>query len=134
MKLKGLTVDVSLEDGGDWLEVPRKPGIWIKSRSINNVDYRNAKEQGDRRLRREYGEDVPVEAREKLVGECLAKHCILDWSGVYHEDGAECEFTPEVAKEALTDPENAPLRDACGWAAMEIARRAREELEDDAGN
>jgi len=134
MKLRGLTVNTELENAGDWIEIPGKPGIIIKSRSISNPDYRNAKEQADRKLRREHGDDVPVEEREQVVGRCLARHCILDWEGVYYEDGTECECKPDVVEEALTDPENAPLRDACGYAAMEVARRAREQIEEDAGN
>lgn len=134
MKLKGLTVDTQLENDGDWIEIPGKPGIQIKSRSINNPEYRNAKDQGERKLRRKYGDDVPVQEREKLTGECLAKHCILDWNGVYHEDGTECECNKSNLVDGLTDPENVPLRDACAYAAMEVARRAREELEEDAGN
>jgi len=55
------------------------------------------------------------------------------WEGVTTEDGEELEYTPEVAKAVVTDPDNLALVEWLIAEATRITREAHERLEQRVG-
>lgn len=131
MDLNDLSVNVTAIEQGDWVDnIPDMGKLRLKVRGIGNSDYKRlqtrliaAIPQADKMR----GQVDPV-VSEGIQTECLIETVLLDWNGLT-AGGQPVPYSKEKAKELLTNPSYAPLRNAVAWAASIIAvdRAARTE-------
>jgi hypothetical protein len=125
MKLKALKSDLAAEADGKWFEY--EGGIRLKVARLGNP-----KHAAFLRKRRK---DAKTDADfETLSAEAIARHVLLDWTGVDGEDGKPLAYSAEVGVQTLTDP---TMKDFMA-DVVTLATRARnfrlESIEDAAGN
>jgi len=135
MKLKGITQDPEVAENGDWVDIPGYHPLRLKTLSIERPEYRNAKQQKERKLRQTHGGDIPVQVWDRMRGGLAAKFLLVDWQNVPDANGKTLEFDADTAHDALTTiPGNESFVDMVEYAARVVAERARGEWEDDLGN
>lgn len=136
MKLSEIAVDLDKEREGEWVPIPSLRGVELKVRGIRNNDYRQALQQSLRKLQRKYGDQpIPVQVQDKMQARLLARHVLVDWSGITDDDtGKVVKYTPDLGEEVLADPQYRKLADAVSWAASTVGDQDEEDLEEDSGN
>jgi hypothetical protein len=90
----------------------------------------------ERKIRASTGllEISPAE-NDRIILECLLKTVLLGWEGLRETDDSEpIPYTPEKARELLSDPLLAPLRDAVLICSIQVAQEGKEATETDAKN
>ena len=128
VKFSSLAADTVKESEGDWQEIPDLPGVSLKVRSFNFPAYRVARDMLLQRMARKHGrKPAPADESEVEFGKLYAQHILLGWSGF------DVEYTPDVAREALTNPAFRDLRRHVEYAASQIGASEVEFLEDALG-
>jgi hypothetical protein len=137
MKLKDVVVDTARAEEGAWVNIiPEMEGLRIKTRGVNNKDWRKLQQrliQSTPRKRRAQG-NLDPEDFDRIMSECLLNHGLLDWDGLEDDDGNPLPYSREKAKLFLTDPDYRRFREAAAFAANQVADHSKEDLEEDAGN
>ena len=128
VKLSSLASDTDKEQGGDWVEIPELPGVSFKVRSFNFPAYRVARDLLLQRMARKNGRK-PANQDESEVefGKLYSAHILLDWQGF---DEA---YSPEKAREYLTDPAFRDLRRHLEYAASQVGASEVEFIEEGLG-
>lgn len=138
MKMSQIAVDVEKEEQGDWVALPDLPGVSVKVRSINTLDYRQRmSDLNAQTLRRKAGrargaDGLSIEEFERNVSQCTLEKLLLDWKGLEDESGEPVAYVPETARELLFEPKYRVFRNAVVLAAGivgEAVAEAEEELE-----
>lgn len=128
VKFSSLAADTAKESEGDWQEIPDLPGVSLKVRSFNFPAYRVARDLLLQRMARKFGrKPAPADESEAEFGRLYAQHILLGWSGF------DVEYTPEVARDALTNPAFRDLRRHVEYAASQVGASEVEFLEDAVG-
>ncbi|CAB4142705.1 hypothetical protein UFOVP452_32 [uncultured Caudovirales phage] len=125
IKLNSLKADTKAQEEGEWQPVPALPGVELKVRSFKAPAVASKFGFLVQRMDRQKLKGVD---REIETGRFLAEHVLLGWKGF------DVPFSPEVAREALADPEHQDLRDYVFDAARAVGVARIEQVEDIAGN
>jgi hypothetical protein len=115
--------------------------VRVKVRGRWNPEFRAmhakllAQVPAEKKNRTEFGLEVSPTEADRIVTECLLKHGLVDWQGLREtDDGPEIPYSEAKARELLTDPELAPLRDAVLVASIQVAKEGKEQFEADVKN
>jgi len=135
MKLTDIAVDLEREEQGDWVEIPDLPGVSLKVRSLYNKDFQQAHQLMARKLNRRYGNrPVPLDVQTQSYARILAENVLIDWSGISDENEQAVEYSAELGREVLAEPQYRKLADAVTWAAGFVGDQEIEELEESGKN
>lgn len=125
VKFGSLKADTEKEKAGDWIEIVDLPGVFFKVKSFNDPAYRIARDQLVQRMARRHGKKAaPPEEMESHFGKLYADFILMGWKGF------DIEYTPEVAREALTDPAYRDLRRYVETAASQVGQNEIEFTEE----
>jgi hypothetical protein len=128
VKFNSLKSDIAKEQTGDWVECPDLPGVSFKVRSFNHPPYRVARDLLVQRMARRNGKKAaPPEEMESAFGKLYAEHILLDWAGF------DTPYSPEAAREALSDPAYRDLRRYVESAAAQVGQSEVEFTEEAVG-
>jgi hypothetical protein len=128
MKLSAIKVDVALTEQGDWVEnIPDLPGIRIKARGTNNVDYRILEGKLVREIpRAERIEGVSPSDQDRIAGMLLLETVVLDVEGLTEDDETTpITYTKELGKKLLLDPEMKVFQAGAAYAGSVVAQRRK---------
>src|SRR5436853_7925629 len=113
MKLSSIQVDSARAEQGDWVEnIPDLPGIRIKARGTNNMDYRILEGRLVREIpKTERVEGVASVGQDRIAGTLLLETVLLDVEGLTEEDGMTPQkYTTELGRQLLFDPDTQVLK------------------------
>jgi hypothetical protein len=128
MKLSAMKVDSALIEQGDWVDgIPDLPGIRIKARGTNNVDYRILEGKMVREIpRTQRAEGVSPEDQDRIAGKLLLETVVLDVEGLTEDDGVTpIQYTKEIGKKLLLDPDFRVFQAGAAYAASIVAQRRK---------
>jgi hypothetical protein len=131
MELSSLEVDPAAIEQGDWVDdIPDCGDLRIRTRGINNAEYRRRYQQKLLAVpSRERRSGLPPETAQRIVTECLIETCVLGWENLLDAQGQPIPCDRATVQRLLLDPRYGPLRDACLYAAGVIADRRAEDRE-----
>ena len=104
MRIEDIAIDYEGIEAGVWRAADGIPGVSFKLKGVPNAAW-SALETG---LRRRSQPPTP----EAIQAECLLGACLLDWRGFTTEDGAPEPFSPERAREVITQPQYRRIRNS----------------------
>lgn len=138
MKLSDAAIDVDKVENGAWVEnLPEMDGLRIKVRGLWNSQWRKMSDklmQAVPRNRRLNG-NLDVEDRERIYNACLRETCLIDWDGLFEDDGVTpIPYSKQMAATLMNDPQYRKFREAVSTAAQNVGEKQAHELEEDAGN
>lgn len=115
-KLSAFRSDLKTQADGAWVDIPEVPGFRLRVRGSAYSPFQTELRIVRARLFRKYPGKTPVPPELEAVenGRLYAKHLLLEW------DGLEEAYAPELAMQALTDPEMIILRGQVAWAADQV--------------
>jgi hypothetical protein len=99
--------DEHLEEGGAWVDVNELYGLKIKVRRLRSEASIKAYEDivresfGEAKIRRP--EDLNAKQSGDILTRQLARAVLIDWKGVYDENGDEIPYSEEAALAALNE-------------------------------
>jgi hypothetical protein len=124
--------NVSIEQGA-WVDnIPEAGDLRLKVRGINNSDWARLNSSLAAAVPRakKPGGIIDAAERERIFDQCLLETCLLDWDNL-HKGGQKLSYTPERARELLSNPR---LRDwfrgALAHAATWVGKQAEEQAAD----
>ena len=134
MRMDELTVDVEKIEEGGWVDnIPEMGSLRIKTRGIDNKQWRKQQARLTAALPRNKKDDP--DERERIFAILLRDTALIDWDGIEDSTGKAVPFSKEQANEYLTDPKyNRRFLYAALYAATTVAEQNRAEIEDDAKN
>ncbi len=125
VKLSSLKADLKREEEGDWIDYPDWPGVRFKVSSINKPAYTIARDLLLQKMaRKSKGKPQDRNKTTPEFGRLYAEHILHDW------EGFDEPYTPELARQHLTDPAYRDLVFAVEWCAAKIGEVDAEFLED----
>jgi hypothetical protein len=137
VKISDIRVDAAKIEAGDWVGdlaelFPGLEGVRLKVRGTGNADYRRLQGKKLRKVASlRLGADKEQEAALAVTNELLAETILLDWDGIFQEDGkTPLAYAPELAAQLLTDPEMRIFRDAVVYAGNLVASRKKDPGDD----
>lgn len=128
MKLSSIKVDSALIEQGDWVDgIPDLPGIRIKARGTNNVDYRILEGKLVREIpRTQRAEGVSPEDQDRIAGRLLLETVVLDVEGLTEDDGVTpIAYTKDLGKKLLLDPDFRVFQAGAAYAGSIVAQRRK---------
>ena len=128
MKLSAMKIDPALSEQGDWVEnIPDLPGIRIKARGTNNIDYRALEAKLVREIpRAERIEGVSPKEQDRIAGQLLLQTVVLDVEGLEDDDDNKpLAYTRELGARLLLDPEFRVFRAGAAYAGSIVAERRK---------
>lgn len=136
VSLKQIKSDRKAEIEGEWIEAPevgfKDDGspVRLLVRSLHYPPYKLDLMQTRLRLQRKYPGDkmVPPDEEDRENGRIYSQHLLLGWDGIAEQ------YTPELARETLMDPQQRILRDAVPACARLVGQRRSEQTETLVGN
>ncbi|ACL59903.1 hypothetical protein [Methylobacterium nodulans] len=137
MKLKAFKTNSALLEQGRWVDdIPESGNLRLRVRGLGNVDYRTLLDRlvdaipREKRLR-----GIDPRERDRVTGEAMAQTILLDWDNLYEDDAEQVKipYSPELAKELLTNPDYARFYRAVLWAANLVADESEADLKDAEG-
>ncbi|MGB3898353.1 MAG: hypothetical protein WA973_07335 [Mesorhizobium sp.] len=116
VKLSSLKADLAREEKGDWIEYPDWPGVEFNVSSLHLPAYVAARDLLVQKMAKKHG-GKPVPRDEMTVehGALYAEHILHDWRGL------DVEYSPEVARETLTNIEFRNVIAAVEWCAAKMS-------------
>ena len=126
IKLSSLKADLARESAGDWIEYPLWAGAAFNVSSFHKPEYQTARDLLVARMSRESrGKKQPTGAETRAAyGELFCEHILHGWRGF------DIVYTPDTAREILTDPAYRVIYDAVEWCAGQLALVEAEFVED----
>lgn len=137
LKLSSMKVDSQKEREGDWVpafDIDDSGSIKWFVRSTNYAPFKTARDAVQIRLAKKYGRNVPDEVLAEEYGKLAVVHLLLGWEGLVDDDDVDLPFTPEKARDVLTDPEYRNVRGSIYVAAMGVGVSEAEFIEAGAKN
>lgn len=128
MKLSSIKVDSALIEQGDWVDgIPDLPGIRIKARGTNNVDYRILEGKMVREIpRTQRAEGVTPDHQDRIAGRLLLDTVVLDVEGLTEDDGVTpIKYTKELGAKLLLDPDFRVFQAGAAYAGSVVAQRRK---------
>jgi len=129
LKLASVKIDPVKEKDGVWEDSVDIPGVKLRVRPFDNSDYQKARmTEGQKLIASGASDDLSDEELARLRGKLIAEHILLDWKGF------DREYTKELAREVLCDPDFRKLCDAIESASLKASELAFEQVEEVAKN
>ncbi|MDB5618468.1 hypothetical protein [Tardiphaga sp.] len=127
MKLSAMMVDSALIEQGDWVDgIPDLPGIRIKARGTNNVDYRILEGKLVREIpRAQRAEGVSPEDQDRIAGKLLLETVVLDVDGLTDDGDQPIPYTKDLGKKLLLDPDFRVFQAGAAYAGSVVAQRRK---------
>jgi hypothetical protein len=124
-------IDVEVQENGDWIgDIPEMGAVRLKIRGANNKDWRRMQGRLLQAVpRAKKTPHLDPDESDRIVAILLRETALLDWEGITTPDGQPLPFSKEQANEYLTNPEFRDFFDGALWAANNVARQRREEVE-----
>lgn len=125
VKLTSLAADLKKEAEGDFIDIPELPGVALKVRSLQTSAYAVARDVMTQKHRRKHqGKPVPPAEFSRDFGKLAADHLLVDWKGF------DQPYSPELARELLTDESFRQLLNYTVWAAAKVGEAEIEFIEE----
>lgn len=128
MDIKTLSTNIAAVEGGQWVDgLPEMGDLRLKVRGMDSVAYREAVAMALRRApQKDRGKDgiVKMEMSERIAGEMLAEHILLDWQNMT-VGGTPQPYDKSLAVKFLTDNAYAAFRYMVAGCASVVDREAR---------
>lgn len=137
MKLSAMKSDSVLAEAGDWVEnIPDLPGIRIKARGTNNVDYRVLEGRLVREIpRAERIEGISPADQDRIAGTLLLETIVLDVDGLTEDDDeTPIKYTKQLGGQLLLDPDFKVFQAGCAYAGSVVAQRRKAAADTDVKN
>lgn len=129
VKLGSIKADLKRETEGEWVDIPDLPGVRLRVRSFNYGPFRAARNAVLQRLAKRYAKSpVPDDVMARELGALYADQLLLGW------DGFDVPYTPEAARETLTDPAFRSLLNHIDYASERVGQTEIEFVEQATGN
>jgi hypothetical protein len=128
MKLSAIKVDSALIEQGDWVDgIPDLPGIRIKARGTNNVDYRILEGKMVREIpRTQRAEGVSPADQDRIAGKLLLETVVLDVEGLTEDDEVTpIKYTKELGTKLFLDPDFRVFQAGAAYAGSVVAQRRK---------
>lgn len=128
MKLSAIKVNSALIEQGDWVDgIPDLPGIRIKARGTNNVDYRILEGKLVREIpRSDRVEGVAPAEQDRIAGRLLLETVVIDVEGLTEDDGTTpIKYSREVGEQLLLDPDFRVFQAGAAYAGSVVAARRK---------
>jgi hypothetical protein len=127
MKLSAIKIDSALAEQGDWVDgIPDLPGIRIKARGTNNVDYRILEGKMVREIpRTQRVEGVSPEDQDRIAGKLLLETVVLDVEGLTDDNDQPIKYTKELGATLLLDPDFKVFQAGAAYAGSVVAQRRK---------
>lgn len=124
LKLSSIKANLKRQHEGDWIAYDPWPGVRFKVSSFTSPAYRHAAQIMAEKIAKDHKptseltlEDFTL--RDKLMhernGDLLAEHILHGWEGI------DEEYSEELARERLTDPEFEALNLAVRSCAIKLS-------------
>jgi hypothetical protein len=126
MKLSAIKVNSALAEQGDWVDnIPDLPGIRIKARGTNNVDYRILEGKLVREIpRADRLEGVSPADQDRIASTLLLETVVLDVAGLTEDDEkTPLKYTKELGQELLFNPDFKVFQAGAAYAGSIVAQR-----------
>jgi hypothetical protein len=137
VKLSAIRVDAARADQGAWVtDIPDMGDLRLKVRGHRNVDARRLRSKlvaAVPRAERDNGRLTP-DAADRIDAQIMAETILVDWGNVTGDDDQPLPYSPEKAKELLSNPDFALFKDAVAYASSLVSEGAAEQTEADRGN
>lgn len=139
IKLASLSVDLTKERDGEWIEPkewpglnPEKPlqmtqlpGVAFHVRSTNSPAYVTARQTALEDLKKNYPDDkVPAEVAARIEGLLAVEHLLINWRGF------DIAYSADAVKAILAAEEHRALRSMIYWCAGCVGKRQVEFVKD----
>ncbi|MCV9960729.1 hypothetical protein OIU34_02355 [Pararhizobium sp. BT-229] len=113
--LASLRADLQREAEGDWIKYPAWKGVEFNVSALTKPEYETARDLMFKRLGQLYPESQPPkEIVTAELGSLFCDHILHGWRGL------DVPYTPEVARETLTNPEYRAVVSAVEFCAVKI--------------
>lgn len=102
MKITDLMTDESLEENGAWVKITEE--FQFKVRASDYEPFVKLMQK----LKKPYqdslrdGQELPTKLNIQLNVKAMAEHALVDWKGLYDENGKEIKYSKEMAVKMLT--------------------------------
>ena len=127
--LSSLRADLDREKLGDWIAYPAWKGVRFNVSALTLPSYETARDLMFKRLAEQYKDDpVPKEVLSIELGALYAELILHGW------EGFDEEYTPDIARERLTDPSYRTIVSAVEWCAAKISEVSVKFTEAELGN
>lgn len=136
MKLSEIKIDSAAVEGGAWRKAVGLSGVEFHLRGAGNSAWDALNEKLHRELPAASQHAVRL-AREdvrRITVELLVGACLLDWRGIEDDQGKPIAFSPDVAREMLSDPDMARLRNSVAATAAKLSDETLAERDAASGN
>jgi hypothetical protein len=136
VRLSSIRINGAAIEQGDWVDdIPLLPGVRLKVRAINNLDYRRLEAKLIRALpRKNRVNGLDPKDIDAIETRCLAETILVGWDGIEGDDGEPLEFSQATAAALIGDPDYAVFRNAVSYAARTLFDTKTDDAEEDAGN
>ena len=109
-----LTIDSDAEENGIWVDLPED--WWWSPEHPAAVCVRGMQSKRCQAAVRAYAKDaedekLSVEEHDERTARLLADDVLVNWRGIFDEDGNELGFTPQLALGVLTNRDNRQFAD-----------------------
>lgn len=128
VSLNSLRADLVAERDGADVGVPEWPEVTLRVRGVNYAPYQAAVDAATQRLRLVHGDIVPADAWGPALGQAMADHLLLGWSGF------DETYSHAAAVAILTDPGHREFRGAVIKAATQVGRASAKFVDGLVGN
>lgn len=116
LKLSSLRANLERERMGDWVDYPVWPGVRFNVSALTKPEYETARDLMYKRLRQKHPIGViPREVLSPALGAIYCEHILHGWEGL------DVEYSPEVARETLSDPEYREVVAAVEFCALKLS-------------
>lgn len=137
MDIQSLKKDVAASTEGQWVsDIPEMGQLRLRVRGENSPKVAALRARKLRAVPKDKrGRDgMPIfEEVMRVTTEVLHEAVLLDWDGLT-DGGKPVKFSPELAKQWITDPDFQDFADAVAWASKIVANGQADQVEEAAGN
>lgn len=127
--LSSLRADLDRETTGDWVPYPLWKGVRFNVSALTVPEYETDRDLMFKRLGKKYKDElIPKDVLSAELGALYHKHILHDWEGL------DIEYSPQVAKETLSDPAFRAVVSAVEWCAAKISEIEVKFTKEEEGN
>jgi hypothetical protein len=137
MKLGALKIDSTRAEQGAWIsQIPDMGDLRLKVRGFGNSDYQRVLARETAAVPRENRTAGRIDPNvlENIMAVCMLETVLIDWAGLTGDDDQPIEYSKDMARTLLTDPDYRPFRDAVAWAARVVEEISSTSVEGAMGN
>lgn len=136
MKLNDVRVDSNRIEAGAWIDdISECPGLRLRCRGQGNKDWRKLQSKLlDSVPRKKRVNRLDYDESERITNLLLLNTCLLEWDGLFDDDGNALPYSRDLAEKLLTDPDYRKFRDAVLTASTLVGENNEDDVKDASGN